>query len=316
MGQTHRYVQRMAIVLALIVIAPVTRASDVVHKWKDLRFAPISEMSGIARSRGFDDVYWIHNDSGDSARLFAVNGDGVVIFPSFLRRNYYGTDTEEGKQPWPGLAVEVAANVDWEDIAVDEEMIYIAEMGNNGNARRDLGVYVIPEPNPRAVGRTRALKFVPVRYPEQNSFPAEQWHYDVEGMFVFQGKLYFLTKHRQPGKMSSWEAGTRLYRLDSMKTDEFNLVTRIDSHEKVSVVTGADLSPDGEHLAILCYTQLWVFERPVSGDAWLSTPSRMISLRLEQTKQAEAVTWQDDTTIIIGNEESELFRINLEDMPD
>lgn len=316
MERTHRYVQRLTVIMVLMGMAPGAAASELVHKEKDLAFAPIAEMSGISKSRRFDDVYWIHNDSGDSARLFAINGNGEVIFPSFLSQNYHGTDTEDGKQPWPGLAVEVAANIDWEDIAVDEEMIYVAEMGNNGNARRDLGVYVIPEPNPRAVAHTRALKFVPVRYPEQKSFPAEQWHYDVEGMFVFQEKLYFLTKHRQRGKASGWEAGTKLYRLDSMKTDEFNVLTRVDTHDQISLVTGADLSPDGEHLVVLCYTQLWVFERPVSGDAWLSAPSRMISLRLEQTKQAEAVTWRDNRTIIIGNEESELFRVDLEDMPD
>jgi hypothetical protein len=29
---------------------------------------PIDEMSGIARSRTYEGVYWVHNDSGDRAR--------------------------------------------------------------------------------------------------------------------------------------------------------------------------------------------------------------------------------------------------------
>ncbi|MEX2488260.1 MAG: hypothetical protein WD356_01895 [Pseudomonadales bacterium] len=210
----------------------------------------------------------------------------------------------------------MAANIDWEDIAVGEEMIYVAETGNNGNARRDLGVYVIPEPNPRAVARTRALKFIPFRYPEQEHFPAKQWHYDSEAMFVFDGTLYFLTKHRQPGEISAWEPGTNLYRLDTMRPDKFNTLTPVDSHQDVSLVTAADLSPDGEHLAILCYTNLWVFERPGEGDKWLSAPARMIPLQPGKTKQAEAVTWADKDTLIIGNEESELFRVKLADMSD
>ncbi len=286
------------------------------RKWWTLEFGSISELSGIARSRRFDDIYWVHNDSGDTARLFAIDGDGKIVFPSYQRRMYYGEEVEEGKQPWPGLAVALAANLDWEDIAADDEMIYIAEMGNNTNARRDLGVYVVPEPNPRAVGRTRTLKFVPVRYPDQKEFPAKEWHYDNEGMFVFKGKLYFLTKHRKPGEPAGWEPGTHLYRLDSMKTGEFNELRRIDQHDQVSVVTGADLSPDGEHLAVLCYTQLWVFDRPGRGDRWLSSDSRMIPLAFEHTKQAEAVTWRDNETIIIGNEDSELFVVSLTDLPE
>lgn len=290
--------------------------SPLVHEMLTIEFEPINEMSGLVRSRRFEDVYWIHNDSGDTARLFAVNGRGEVLFPSFMQRMYYGEKVEEGKQPWPGLAVEVAANLDWEDIAVDDEMIYIAEMGNNDNARRDLGVYVIPEPNPRSVGRTRSLKFVPVRYPDQEEFPAQQWRYDNEAMFVFNDKLYFLTKHRRRGEPMGWEPGTDLYRLNSMKTGEFNVLEKVDEHEQITLVTGADVSPDSKHLVVLCYTQLWVFKRPRRGDKWLSTDPRMIPLIFEQTGQVEAVAWQDNDTIVIGNEQSRLYTVELAEFPE
>ncbi|MBD3648731.1 MAG: hypothetical protein HUJ31_15055 [Pseudomonadales bacterium] len=160
------------------------------------------------------------------------------------------------------------------------------------------------------------MKFIPIRYPDQEAFPAKKWHYDNEGMFVFRGKLYFLTKHRKAGEPMGWEPGTHLYRLNDMKTDEFNVLEKVDSHDRITLVTGADLSPDGEHLAILCYTQLWVFERPRSGDKWLSTDARMIPLTLEQTRQVEAVTWQDNDTIIFGNEQSRLYTVELADFPE
>src|SRR5690554_2307724 len=41
-----------------------------------LTHPPLSEISGITRSISRDDLYWIHNDSGDEARIFAINGDG------------------------------------------------------------------------------------------------------------------------------------------------------------------------------------------------------------------------------------------------
>lgn len=286
-----------------------------VTKLLDIELSEISEMSGLAKSHRFDDVYWMHNDSGDSARLFAVNGKGETIFPGYLSASVHGGKIQSGKQPWQGIGIEGAANIDWEDIAVDDEHIYIAEMGNNMNTRRDLGVYVIAEPNPWETERLRALKFIPVRYPDQKAFPAREWHFDSEGMFVDDGTLYFFTKHRQPGKQDSWERGTVLYRLDSDDIDRTNVLTRIGQHPVVTLVTAADLSPNGEWLAVLCYTQLWLFPRPPAGDDWLAGKPRYIELSLEFTGQAEAITWMDDETLLIGNEQSEWFKVYAGDIP-
>lgn len=281
-----------------------------VTKLLDLDFAPIDEQSGIVKSRTYDDVYWVHNDSGDVARLFALDGSGHVIIPAYDQATYYGGAPVAGKKPWPGITIEVASNIDWEDIAIDGDTLYIADMGNNGNARRDLGVYVVKEPNPRDTDHMRPLKFIPVRYPDQHEFPARQWHFDSESLFVFEGKLYFLTKHRKPGKPKGFENGTVLYRLDSMRTDEVNVLTRVEDDPDVFLATGADTSPDGKWLAVLCYTQLWLFPKPESGDLWLSGSPREIALDYRFTGQIEAITWRDDHTLLIGNEGSEWFTVD------
>jgi len=39
---------------------------------------PIDEMSGIVRSRWQENVWWVHNDSGDEPRLFAIDSTGTV----------------------------------------------------------------------------------------------------------------------------------------------------------------------------------------------------------------------------------------------
>ncbi len=91
-----------------------------------------------------------------------------------------------------------------EDVAMADGVLYLADVGNNDNARRDLGVYVVNEPNPLYVTKTRATHFLPIRYPDQTEYPAKQWHFDCEAMFTYDGKLYFLTKHRQPGKALQW----------------------------------------------------------------------------------------------------------------
>ncbi|HIG43196.1 MAG: hypothetical protein ABGY96_03285 [bacterium] len=276
----------------------------------------INEMSGLVKSKRFPNVYWVHNDSGDSPRLFAIDRTGRVIITDFLKDEFYGEAEKKGKASWPGIKILLAANQDWEDIAIDEDRIYIGDVGNNGNARRDMGVYTLFEPNPHAVHESRISSFIPIRYPEQHQYPALKWHYDSESMFMADGKLYFLTKHRQPNKHDSWEQGVHLYRLDSYNTTKTNVLTRVDSHEQLTLATGADLSPDGSRLAIVAYTALWVFEKPDQGDNWLSGKSKMLPLDYRITRQLEAVCWDDDDTLLISNEQREIYEVDLKDIPD
>ncbi len=275
---------------------------------------PIAELSGIVKSKRYADVYWAHNDSGDSARLFALNRKGRILFPAYLASYYYGEKPQSGKQLWPGIQVHQASNIDWEDIAVDENFIYISDMGNNGNARRDQGIYVLFEPNPLATPQTRILKFLPVRFPDQTEYPAKAWHYDSEGLFVFQGKLYILSKHRKTGKISDFIPGVDLYRLDTDFIDQPNDLVKVDSNPTMLAATGADLSPDGKKLAVLSYSALWVFEKPATGDQWLSQPAHKLKLNRAVTGQAEAVCWDGDNTLLIGNEQRQLFQVNYSNL--
>lgn len=285
--------------------------------FRTISYGPLAELSGMVKSKRFPGVIWAHNDSGDVSRLFAMAETGEMKFPSFLKKKYYTDKPESGKKEWPGIQVHLAANLDWEDIAIDDDFIYIADLGNNGNSRRDMGVYVIPEPNPNAVEATRALLFLPIRYPDQENYPANQWHFDNEALFIDDGYLYFLTKHRQPGKVAEWESGTKLYRLETRYTDRFNILKKVDENPDVLLATGADVSPDGKHLAVLGYTQLWVFSKPQGKrkGKWLSGDARRLDLTPANTRQAEAVCWLDNNTLLIGNEERDLFKVSLSTIP-
>ncbi len=142
----------------------------------------------------------------------------------------------------------------------------------------DLGVYVLTEPNPEAVDRTRTRKWLPVAYPDQDTFPGDRWHFDCEAVFVFGGKLHFLTKHRASRQIGTPETGSNLYRLTTDYTDRVNVLEKVDSHRDLGGwVTGADLSPDGKTLAVLCQgpvQSVWLFDAPRSGNKFLSSRAR------------------------------------------
>ena len=282
-----------------------------VEKLYELDFDPISEMSGMVKSKRFSDVYWLHNDSGDTARLFAVNGQGEVLFPSFL--SFHGQELKLGKKPWPGHRINLAVNYDWEDIAVDKDWIYIADTGNNGNARRDLGIYVVPEFNPAMIESSRSIRFYAFRYPQQEYFPAKQWHYDSEALFVLDNHIYLITKHRVAGRFSRFEKGANLYRLDNLASGEMNEAVLIDSHPGLFAITAADLSPDATQLAVLGYRQLSVFPAPESGDKWLSGQSRSLDLAGFGMGQIESVSWRAADSLLVGNEDGVVYLVTLPD---
>lgn len=296
-----RYAMRA--LLGAVALSSLLAAGAEMELIGRLSHEALGEVSGIVKSaRG--DFYWVHNDSGDSPRLFAIDGDGNPLKPSWMPIEL---------ADWPGHAIDNATHFDWEDIALADGVLYIADVGNNGNARRDLGVYVVNEPDPYAIPKMRALKYLPVRYPDQDDHPGDVWHFDCEAVFVADGALYFLTKHRQSRQIGEAAPGTKLYRLDTDHTDVENVLTLIGRREDVSQVTAADVSPDGSRLAVATYTALWLFDQPEDGDDWLSGKAWRLDLDPAQAKQLEALAWEDAASLRLTNEQRDLFRAKIED---
>ena len=98
---------------------------------------PIDEMSGLVKSAQFDNVWWVHNDSGDEPRLFAIDSTGSVHIAPWRADDYAAgmaaVDTS-GRPAWPGLALGSAAHIDYETMAIEDGVLYLGDIGNNGNA--------------------------------------------------------------------------------------------------------------------------------------------------------------------------------------
>ena len=274
---------------------------------------PLSEVSGMVKSRSYTNTYWVVNDSGNGNRLFAVNNEGNNIIPTFSRFSFYGEDAEEGKEQWEGFRVLYAENIDWETMTVDDNYLYVGDVGNNFNNRRDLKVYLLSEIDPTASTQSAVIKMLPVRYPDQTEFPSiVSPHFDSEAMFIADGALYFITKHRN-GR-GGYEAGAKLYRLDTDFTEQGNELTLVETHSDLLAVTGAELSPDGQTLAVVSYEALWLFGRPGEGDHWLSSNAMRYALDTRTVDQVRTVIWDDDKTLLLTNQRRDLMRINIADL--
>ena len=122
--------------------------------------------------------------------------------------------------------------------------------------------------------------------------------------------------HRILGQISQGERGTKLYRLDSEHSGRENVLTLIEKRDDLALPTAADLSPDGRRLAVLTAASLWIFTKPSEGDGWLTGAARRIDLPREKTKQAEAVSWDDDENLRVANEQREIYTVPLKAIPE
>jgi len=265
---------------------------------------PLDEVSGMVKSRKYPDTYWVINDSRNEAMLFAINRDGKTIIPTFSRFSNYGEVKEEGKKQWQGFRVLYAENKDWEAMTSDANYLYVGDIGNNFSNRKQLGIYMLSEIDPTASTQSAALKYLPLRYPETEEDSRNQ--YDSEALFQADGHLYLITKHKRRGAV--------LYRLDTDFTEQDNILVETDRNTSVFNVTGAELSPDGQRLAVISTRDLWIFNRPENGDAWLSSSARRYPLDTQVVEQVESVIWDDDHTLLLSNEQRALFRVNLQEL--
>lgn len=243
----------------------------------------LSEPSGLVVSTRYPGVVWTLNDSGGDAELFAFHMDG-----RFLAR----------------VKVAKAKNEDWEDLtrAGSGELV-VGDFGNNESDRRDLVVYVVEEPDPWNPEPVEVRARVPFRYQEQDRFPPRKGRspFDAEACFWGDGRLHILTKDR-----TSYTS--RIYRFDPLVDDAKQVIGTRERVNLGSLVTGADLHPDGRRLAVLSYEVLVVYERSDSGRPFLEKELNRLVIEIGQ---AEGIAW-DGEDLLICNESKEVHRLGPE----
>lgn len=178
--------------------------------------AVMKETSGLALSDG---QLLTHNDRG---------GDNVL----------YAIDTIDGSVARK-VRITGAVNVDWEDLAMGDSLLFIGDMGNNNGDRTDLRIYTVE----RGCVVSGAAE-CPVRdtirfhFPEQTDFTHGKEHnFDCEAIAYHIGSIYLFTKHRT-------DANTVAYRLPAIGGD--HPAERLGTFAAGGRITGADIFTDSD----------------------------------------------------------------------
>lgn len=237
----------------------------------------LDEISGLDAGIKNPNVYWVHNDSGDSARIFAVDANtGQTL----------GTYTLGG-----------AYAIDWEDIAVatgadGKSYIYAGDIGDNGHSRSDVVIYRVLEPTVTGTASNptnttlNGVEQLRVRYPNGERINSEALVVDPHsGNLMVIEKISSDVSRVYSAPASAWGSGdatlAQVATLDLSNTDS-------------QLVTGADLSSEGKQLVVRTYADVLLWNRDPNSSAWSVFNQPGIDGPLVNEQQGEAIAFHPD----------------------
>ena len=284
------------ILLCSISVIPVQAQSSRVKSLKLDAYKRIDEpardeVSGIIKSRKYEDTYWVHGDSGTKDHIYAINSQGEI---------------KSGDKKYKGAEIKGAKNEDWEDIALGEDgTLILADFGNNCHCRDNLKILIVEEPEPNA-GKAEVLAKYQIRYPKSEGVLSLfiEDNYNAEAVFMRKGEIYIITKNESGGE-------AKLFRLDNPSETEVNTLTEVASFKFRGQVTAADTSPDESKLAVLTYRSIWLFDLE-EGMPFFDGKKYWQPIR--GVEQVESITFSEDELIIV-EENGKLYGIPVYEIP-
>jgi hypothetical protein len=199
----------------------------------------LREVSGIAASARYPDMFWVHNDSGeDSGRIFLIDDTGRHR----ATVNLVGIDNRD----WEGIAVGPGPDP-------NSSYIYVGDTGDNKERYETHFVHRLTEPAitfPDTEAATVAVDsgVETLRYRYDNGRP------DAEAFMIdpWTAELYIISKNSSHADVYS------------LRYPE-SLDTTVTAHHlerlPYSEVVAADISPDGDEIIVKNYKTVFLWER-------------------------------------------------------
>lgn len=251
-------------------VKPVTTVTD-------LPFS-MEEISGLAP---YGDKLIGHNDSSNPPNLFVFDKeDGTVNYTMNLTNR---------------------PNNDWEDLAHNEDYLYIGDMGNNNGNRTNLAIHRVPWSNfiPESSPEVLADVSLSFRYPEQTQFDRADHNFDCEAIVYWEDHIYLFTKNRLDRR-------SNLYRI-SAQPGPAQFAELLGGFNSGGRISGADLNEEGSLLALVGYNRngncfVWKFSDFLPGNFLSSRKEQYILGPFSAFGQMESILFENDSTLYIASE--------------
>ncbi|MRT93305.1 T9SS C-terminal target domain-containing protein [Ancylomarina sp. 16SWW S1-10-2] len=226
-----------------------------------------------------NNLFWVINDSDCKPELIAYNPKGQL---------------EET------ILINNASNKDWEDLAEDEDYIYIGDFGNNRGSRKDLRVLRVLKSDMK--NKEVTIDSITFTWADQKNFRNRNMknNFDCEAFFACGDSLYLFTKNWINKK-------TRLYSMP--KTPGNYKLKPITEFNTSFMVTGADISADGKTVALVGYKNYHTYMMLLTNFEGMNFFSgNVLRLDIESLgrAQTEGIVFTDKNELYINTEETRL----------
>lgn len=244
--------------------------------------AQINETSGLIY---WDGMLWMHNDDTDT-RLYQLDPNTGEIVGDYML---------------PGVV-----NKDWEEIAQDEDFIYVGDIGNNMGNRQDLHILRVGKAS--LENGAPSIDTIWYTYSDQMdkvSKGLNQTEYDCEAFIVSQDSIYLFTKQWLSGNTTQYVLPKHPGNHVAKKRAVFDIQGQ---------VTGASYL-EKEGLLVLCGSTglvqpfMHVFSA-YQDDDFFSGDGKRVNLALP-LHQVEAVLTLDGIHYYISNEQTRQSYVNI-----
>ena len=214
----------------------------------------LNEISGIALSHKH---IWVHNDSGDEARIFKLSSNGTLL----------------QTKSFPGLKA-----IDWEDMTINHQndQLFIADTGDNRERRKELFIHSYEL-------KSEKLSSFPITLPNGSR--------DIEGIAFdpLSDNLFLLSKGRK--------GTVYLYKLDlNNPSPTIVHHYPISAQEGLNPerITAMDISPDGSWIATRNYMEIFLYKRGSTQTVATAMKEPPCIFASPAQKQGESIAFSTD----------------------
>jgi hypothetical protein len=241
----------------------------------------LKETSGLAYHNS---NVWSHNDSGGGAYIYKVDQNSGNILQL--------------------IKVSGVKNRDWEDMAIDSNYIYIADLGNNDLKRKKLRIFKISldslNSDQAMISPELEIKF------EYKRSGQKKVRHDAEALVSYKDFLYIFTKEKS-GQTSF------IYRVN--KTDTNQNAEYIGTFRSKGMITGACYDPKNDEILLVGSDKvgpvylnfLWQFDPTTFTSPTFSANYHSLDLN----NQIEGIAIDSSSNILISAESRDFTHSKL-----
>jgi len=258
----------------------------------------LSEISGLFISN--NNLFYVHNDSGDTSRFFAIDAKGNLISTLYFKadpsKKYFGVTDCEDIAGGPGPVK-------------DKRYIYLGDIGDNGNNRPHVTVYRFQEPNRFSSKMQIESDVVHLKYPNGPQ--------DAETLMVDPISKELIIVSKRQDTVGIYSTPLNFKNKDTVTMKKQGSLF-LPGRGLFKYVVSGDISRDGRQIILKTYTNVYHWLR--NGKESISQTLKRMPTKLPYTPepQGEAVGFTPDGKAyycISEGKNAVIYRYNIPKTP-